>query len=236
MTAQLATNHCWAVVPAAGVGQRMQADRPKQYLPLADSTVLERTLLRLWDCNIFQKIVVSVSIDDAYWPTLPIIDQDWLIRADGGKQRADSVLSGLNALDAIADPNDWVFVHDAARPCLTSSDVLRLLSAIETSNDDVGGILALPVHDTLKRASQDRITETLDRNQIWRALTPQVFRLGILKQALSNAAANNVVATDEASAIEAMGLRPILVEGRADNIKITRPEDLDLASFYLEQQ
>jgi 2-C-methyl-D-erythritol 4-phosphate cytidylyltransferase len=229
-----ANNHCWAVVPAAGVGQRMQADRPKQYLQLADRTVLEESLLRLWRCGIFKKIVVSVSIDDAYWPTLPIIHRQWLIRADGGKQRADSVLSGLNALNAVANPNDWVFVHDAARPCITSADVMRLLSMIES--DEVGGILALPVHDTLKRASQTRITETLDRDQIWRALTPQAFRFGILKQALLSAAENDSVVTDEASAIEAMGLKPMLVEGRADNIKITRPEDLGLARFYLEQQ
>jgi 2-C-methyl-D-erythritol 4-phosphate cytidylyltransferase len=225
---------CWAVVPAAGVGQRMQADRPKQYLQLTDCTVLEHTLFRLWESGVFQKIVVSVSIDDAYWPSLPIIHSDWLMRAIGGKQRADSVLSGLQALDSIADPDDWVFVHDAARPCITSIDILRLLSSLE--NDPVGGILALPVHDTLKRALQTRIKTTLDRDQIWRALTPQMFRLGMLKQALVGAFSNDIMVTDEASAIEAMGLQPHLVEGRADNIKITRPEDLALARFYLEQQ
>lgn len=212
----------------------MQADRPKQYLQLIDCTVLEHTLFRLWESGVFQKIVVSVSIDDAYWPSLPIIHSDWLLRATGGKQRADSVLSGLRALDSIADSNDWVFVHDAARPCITSVDILRLLSSLE--NDPIGGILALPVHDTLKRALQTRIKTTLDRDQIWRALTPQMFRLGMLKQALVDAFSNDILVTDEASAIEAMGLQPNLVEGRADNIKITRPEDLALARFYLEQQ
>jgi 2-C-methyl-D-erythritol 4-phosphate cytidylyltransferase len=234
MTIKPTEQKCWAVVPAAGVGQRMQADRPKQYLRLTDCTVLEHTLLRLWGSGVFQKIVVSVSLEDAYWPTLPINQFDWLIRATGGKQRADSVLSGLQTLDAVANPNDWVFVHDAARPCLTNTDILRLLTTLK--NDPVGGILASPVHDTLKRATQCRIKATVDRNQIWRALTPQMFRLGMLKQALESAFSNNISVTDEASAIEAMGLQPMLVEGRADNIKITQPEDLALARFYLEQQ
>jgi 2-C-methyl-D-erythritol 4-phosphate cytidylyltransferase len=233
MDTQPAVN-CWAVVPAAGVGQRMQADRPKQYLQLSDCTVLEKTLQRLWESGVFKKIVVSVSTEDEYWPALPVAQQDWVIRAAGGEQRADSVLSGLKALDTIADSSDWVFVHDAARPCLTTADIFLLLSKIQ--DDPVGGILGLPVHDTLKRASQTHIVETLDRNQVWRALTPQVFRLGMLKQALLNASRNNVVVTDEASAIEAMEFQPILVEGRSDNIKITRPEDLSLARFYLEQQ
>ena len=234
MIARVSEQQCWAVVPAAGVGQRMRADRPKQYLQLTDCTVLEHTLLRLWSSGIFQKIVVSVSPEDAYWPTLPIIQSDWLIRSDGGKQRADSVLSALQALDTIADSNDWVFVHDAARPCITSADILRMLTALE--NDPVGGILALPVHDTLKRTTQIRIQTTVDRNQIWRALTPQMFRLGMLKQALVSAFNNDIAVTDDASAIEAMGFQPMLVEGRADNIKITQPEDLALARFYLEQQ
>lgn len=234
MIAQPTEQKCWAVVPAAGVGQRMQADRPKQYLQLTDCTVLEHTLLRLWGSGVFEKIVVSVSLEDAYWPTLAINQSDWLIRATGGKQRADSVLSGLQALDAIANPDDWVFVHDAARPCITSTDILRMLTVLE--NDPVGGILASPVHDALKRATKTRIKETVDRSQIWRALTPQMFRLGILKQALASAFSNNISVTDEASAIEAMGLQPMLVEGRADNIKITQPEDLALARFYLEQQ
>ncbi|HFD11780.1 MAG TPA: 2-C-methyl-D-erythritol 4-phosphate cytidylyltransferase [Crenotrichaceae bacterium] len=234
MEAKDFVKNCWAVVPAAGVGRRMLADRPKQYLQLFEQTVLEQTLLRLRGSGIFQKIVVSVSADDGYWSSLPITKKQWLIRANGGEQRADSVLSGLNVLDDLADPEDWVFVHDAARPCLTHSDLFKLRTCIE--NDSVGGILALPVHDTLKRSAQDKILETLDRRTVWRALTPQAFRLGVLKQALLDASTKGVLVTDEASAIEAMGLQPMLVEGRADNIKITRPEDLALARFYLEQQ
>ena len=234
MNSSVSDLQCWAVVPAAGVGQRMQADRPKQYLPLTDCTVLEHTLLRLWDSGVFQKIVVAVSPEDVYWPTLSIIQSKWLMCVTGGKQRADSVLCGLQALDAIADPNDWVFVHDAARPCITRTDILHMLTTL--GNDPVGGILALPVHDTLKRAIQTHIKTTVDRNQIWRALTPQMFRLGMLKKALESAHKNDITVTDDASAIEAMGFQPMLVEGRADNIKITRPEDLALARFYLEQQ
>ncbi len=234
MASPCTKKNCWAIVPAAGVGQRMQADRPKQYLPLAGFTVLEQTLQRLWDSGVFEKIVVAVSIDDGYWPTLPIAEKDWIIRADGGEQRADSVLSGIKALEAIADSSDWVFVHDAARPCITSIDIQHLKQCVE--DDSVGGILALPVHDTLKRASETRALETVDRSLIWRALTPQVFRLGMLKKAMLEAFNSDVLVTDEASAIEALGFQPLLVEGRADNIKITRPEDLALARFYLEQQ
>jgi 2-C-methyl-D-erythritol 4-phosphate cytidylyltransferase len=225
---------CWAVVPAAGVGKRMLADRPKQYLLLNNCTVLEQTLQRLWDSAIFQKVVVAVSAEDEYWPGLAIAKQPWVLRADGGKERADSVLSGLLALQELAAADDWVFVHDAARPCLTSKDVLLLLSTLQ--NDAVGGILAQPMHDTLKRSEHTRIADTVNRDHIWRALTPQMFRYATLTKALQSAAANGVVVTDEASAIEASGLQPMLVEGRSDNIKITRPEDLALAQFYLEQQ
>jgi len=234
VSSQAKNANCWAVVPAAGVSRRMQADRPKQYLPLLSSTVLEQTLLRLWRSGLFRAIVVSISVEDQYWPTLAVANNDWIVRANGGEQRADSVLSGLSALEGLADPSDWVFVHDAARPCLTSSDIHKLKRQI--NNDPVGGILALPIHDTLKRADQGRIVDTLDRSTIWRALTPQAFRLGMLKQALSDASCQGITVTDEASAIQTMGLQPILVEGRADNLKITRPEDLALAHFYLEQR
>jgi 2-C-methyl-D-erythritol 4-phosphate cytidylyltransferase len=223
----------WAIVPAAGAGKRMQADRPKQYLELAGKTVIEQTLSRLLQANVFDAIVVAVSEQDPYWPTLSISQHKNIITAPGGKERADSVLSALKTIRDKASDDDWVLVHDAARPCITATDIQYLIDSLV--NDDVGGILALSSHDTLKNVQGNCITETLDRSHIWRALTPQMFRYGMLKIALEEAQGNPAI-TDDASALELKGLQPKIVEGRPDNIKITRPEDLPLAQFYMEQQ
>ena len=224
---------CWAVVPAAGVGKRMQADRPKQYLPLAGKTVIEHTLARLLQSGAFQAVAVAISVEDPYWPELEIATHPEVITAPGGKERADSVLSALKALQGRAVENDWVLVHDAARPCLTGEDIRLLITTLK--DDAIGGILALSSHDTLKQVDGDTISATLDRKHIWRALTPQMFRYGMLRDALQQAEGNPAI-TDEASALEIQGFRPKIVEGRPDNIKITRPEDLALAQFYMEQQ
>lgn len=223
----------WAVVPAAGVGKRMQADRPKQYLELCGRTVLEQTLERLLRTGIFTAVAVAISVEDPYWPALAVSKHRGIITAAGGKERADSVLSALQTIGDRAADEDWVLVHDAARPCITETDVKRLIETLKA--DETGGILALSSHDTLKKVDGRSILGTLDRAHIWRALTPQMFRYGLLKQALTAAQGNSAV-TDEASALELLGLRPKIVEGRADNIKITRPEDLALAQFYLERQ
>ncbi len=223
----------WAVVPAAGVGKRMQADRPKQYLLLAGKAVLEQTITRLLQADVFSAIAVAVSREDPYWPELACSSHEKIVTAAGGKERADSVLSALRSLRDKASDDDWVLVHDAARPCLTSSDVHKLIETLK--KDDVGGILALSSHDTLKKSQGSHVSETIDRSIIWRALTPQMFRYGMLKQALEQAEGNPAI-TDEASALEMQGLQPKIVEGRSDNIKITRPEDLALAQFYMEQQ
>jgi len=224
---------CWAVVPAAGVGKRMQADRPKQYLPLAGKTVIEHTLSRLLDSGAFQAVSVAISVEDPYWPELEISKNPNVITAPGGKERADSVLSALKALEGRATEEDWVLVHDAARPCLTPSDIHLQIDTLK--NDSVGGILALSSHDTLKRVDGDTITATIDRKHVWRALTPQMFKYGMLRDALQQTEGNPAI-TDEASALELLGFQPKIVEGRPDNIKITRPEDLALAQFYMEQQ
>jgi 2-C-methyl-D-erythritol 4-phosphate cytidylyltransferase len=223
----------WGVVPAAGVGKRMQSDRPKQYLDLGGTTVIEQTLARLLQAEIFAAVAVAISVEDPYWPELEISRHPAIVTAAGGKERADSVLSGLKSIREKASDEDWVLVHDAARPCLTALDIHKLVG--ELIDDEVGGILALSSHDTLKNVNNDRIAGTLDRTHIWRALTPQMFRYGMLKDALE-AAKGNPAVTDEASALELQGLQPRIVEGRPDNIKITRPEDLALAQFYLEQQ
>ena len=224
----------WGVVPAAGVGKRMQADRPKQYLELAGKTVIEHTLERLLQSGIFECVAVAISTEDTYWPDLDIAQHHQVLTAEGGRERADSVLSALIALQDKASSEDWVLVHDAARPCITTADIRLLLDSVKA--DAIGGILALSSHDTLKQVAGNRITQTIDRSNIWRALTPQIFRYSALIDALQDAAQQGFDVTDEASALELKGLQPIIVEGRPDNIKITRPEDLPLANFYLEQQ
>ena len=228
------TTTFWGIVPAAGVGKRMNADRPKQYLPLTDSqTVLEHTLARLIAAQIFQKIVVAISDGDPYWENLPLARHEKIIRAKGGKERADSVLNALAEIENQAKEHDWVLVHDAARPCISRQDIEKLI--VKLKDDKIGGILALSSHDTLKDVEGNQILSTHDRNRIWRALTPQMFRYGALKTALQIHQGNGAI-TDESSALEMQGFCPKIVEGRPDNIKITRPEDLALARFYLLQQ
>ena len=228
-----ASQKIWAVVPAAGVGKRMNADRPKQYLELAGKTVIEHTLSRLLQAEVFAAVAVAISEEDPYWSELSIASHEKIITAAGGKERADSVLSGLHAIRTQATDDDWVLVHDAARPCITHADIHHLIESL--INDEVGGILALPCADTLKNVQGKNILGTVDRSVIWRALTPQMFRYGTLKNALEHAVGNPVI-TDEASALELQGLQPKIVEGRPDNIKITRPEDLALAQFFMAQQ
>lgn len=224
----------WIIIPAAGVGKRMGADRPKQYLPLLGKSVIEQTI----DCFIthsrVERIVVALSRDDGYWPELDISRSPYIVRAEGGAERCHSVLNALDALQEKADQDDWVLVHDAARPCLTRGDLDKLID--ELSSDEVGGILAVPVRDTMKRGDgKGHIAHTEDRNDLWHALTPQMFRFALLRDALRRSLADAFVVTDEASAIEHVGLKPRLVEGRADNIKVTRPEDLALAGYFLEK-
>ena len=216
----------WLVIPAAGIGARMAADRPKQYLQVAGRSILEHTLQRFLDHPALRGVVVSLAADDPYWPVLAVASDPRIRRAAGGRERADSVLAGLETLknEGAAD-DDWVLVHDAARPNLALEDLQRLLDSL--ADDPVGGLLAVPARDTLKRAGADgRVQETVDRSVIWQAYTPQMFRLGALHQALAQALRAQVAITDEASAMEWAGLAPRLVEGRADNLKVTRPEDL----------
>ncbi len=222
-----ATPAFWAVVPAAGVGARMAADRPKQYLQLGGRTILEHSLNCFLDHPSVKGVVVSLAADDPFWPTLPCANDSRIQRANGGRERADSVLNALLLLHAQgAADSDWVLVHDAARPNLARSDLDRLL--LELADDPVGGLLAVPARDTLKRADANgRVSATVDRSTIWQAYTPQMFRLGALHRALADSLVAEVAITDEASAIEWSGQAPRLIEGRNDNIKVTRPEDLE---------
>ncbi|MGH8465814.1 MAG: 2-C-methyl-D-erythritol 4-phosphate cytidylyltransferase [Pseudomonas sp.] len=222
----------WAVIPAAGVGARMAADRPKQYLQLGGQTILEHSLDCFLDHPCVKGVVVSVAADDPYWPGLRCATDPRIQRAEGGQERADSVLNALLLLHAQgAADSDWVLVHDAARPNLARSDLDRLLG--ELADDPVGGLLAVPARDTLKQANADgRVSKTIDRSTVWQAYTPQMFRLGALHRALADSLVADVAITDESSAIEWAGQSPRLIEGRSDNIKVTRPEDLE----YLRQR
>lgn len=229
------TDNVWAVVPAAGIGSRMLADKPKQYLLLDNKPVLQHTLERLAAHPHIKGIVLALADDDPWWSELEFNPDCELLFAKGGKERADSVLNALHALAVHTDDDPWVMVHDAARPCLRQQDIDRMLEMLLTHQ--VGGILGIPVNDTVKRADADnQILETVDRHGLWRAATPQMFRLGILKKALETASKQGLTVTDEASAIELAGWQPMMVEGHQDNIKITVPQDLALASLYMQQQ
>lgn len=224
----------WVLVPAAGVGKRMSSAIPKQYLPLAGRPVIAHTLTTLLGHPSIAGGVVAIGAEDEWWPLVAaeLNTAKLLLVVTGGTERCHSVLNGLEALREQGTPSDWVLVHDAARPCLTAGDLGRLLA--ELADDPVGGLLAIPVRDTLKQAdATGRVAATVDRSRLWHALTPQMFRLGRLHEALRAALARGLLVTDEAAAMEAAGFAPRLVEGRADNLKITRPEDLALAEFYL---
>ena len=223
-----------AIVPAAGIGTRMCADQPKQYLPLFDRTVLEQTLNRLLALPFIDCIVVAISKSDCDWETLAASSNSRIVTVQGGAERCHSVLNALDYLAPLSEKQDWVLVHDAARPCVRTSDVLLLKTML--AEDPVGGILAAPVRDTMKRAIENRIQTTIERAQLWHALTPQMFRFNLLYQALKAAISKQLPVTDESSALELAGYHPRIIEGQQDNIKITHPGDLQLAELYLQQQ
>lgn len=218
-----------AVVPAAGIGSRMQAEHPKQYLTIGDKTLLEHAVAGLLRHPRIVKAIVAISADDIWFHRLPLAIDPRVVVVQGGGERADSVLAGLRQ----AGDAPWVLVHDAARPCL-HPDCLEKLLAL-TARSTIGGILAAPVRDTMKRGEpgQPAIAHTVDRVDLWHALTPQLFPRELLHDCLTRALNEGANITDEASALEYCGYHPELIHGRADNIKVTRPEDLALAEFYL---
>jgi 2-C-methyl-D-erythritol 4-phosphate cytidylyltransferase len=224
----------WAVVPAAGAGRRMAADVPKQYLDIDGKTVLEHSLEALLSSRYISAVVVVIAADDERWPLLQSYYHGRpLTTVTGGTERCHSVLKGLDQLAQTARNEDWVLVHDAARPCLAAADIETLIDSV--GDDAVGGLLGVPVADTMKRVDADGLVEqTVARAGLWHALTPQMFRLGLLRTALQQSLAAGRLVTDEAAAMEFAGHRPRMVQGRRDNIKITLPADLALAEFYLQ--
>lgn len=219
-------------MPAAGAGRRFGGETPKQYLELAGRPVIEHALAPFLADARCRGAVVAVAADDARWPALGVAAHPKVRTATGGAERRDSVAAGLAAVAAASgEPDPWILVHDAARPCVPRADLEALLDALRASPD--GALLAAPVADTLKLDGGDgRVARTVPRERLWRALTPQAFRLRRLRAGLAAAAA----ATDEASAVEALGDRPRLVAGAPTNVKITRPTDLEFARRVLQEE
>ncbi|MGE6232336.1 2-C-methyl-D-erythritol 4-phosphate cytidylyltransferase [Aeromonas media] len=218
-----------AIVPAAGIGSRMGADCPKQYLTLAGKTILEHTLGCLLSHPAIVRVIVALAPHDEWFEQLAVAADPRVLRVEGGSERAYSVLNALHVAEG-----KWVLVHDAARPCLTQGDLDALIASAMACD---GAILGSRVRDTMKRTDgAGNIVATVEREQLWHALTPQMFPTGTLKRALEEGLVLGALITDEASAMERAGFTVKMVEGRADNIKVTRPEDLSLAELFLQQQ
>ncbi|QIO08767.1 2-C-methyl-D-erythritol 4-phosphate cytidylyltransferase [Acinetobacter lanii] len=224
----------WAIIPAAGSGSRFSKTALKQYQTIQNKTVLEHTIQRLTALPL-SGYVLAISEQDDVAKTLNFNDPDKAMFCLGGAERVDSVLNGLRYLSDIASDEDWVFVHDAARPCV-SIECLECLLATAIESDQ-SAILAIPVRDTLKCVSETHdIEKTVDRSQLWQAQTPQMAKLGVLRKAIEFALEKGISITDEASALETLGKTVQVVAGRSDNIKITYPEDLELAKLILQSQ
>jgi 2-C-methyl-D-erythritol 4-phosphate cytidylyltransferase len=225
----------WCVVPAAGRGARFGVAFPKQYAPLVGVPMLVRTLDRLLSHPRVRGAMVALSADDELWPSITELEGKPVRTCLGGRERADSVLAALDALAEFCGPDDWVMVHDAARPCVRHDDIDALLERGLGHGD--GALLAAPIRDTVKRGSAGAaLIESVDRASLWRALTPQLFPYRALRDALRTVLADPAASagiTDEASAFEAIGRRPLLVQGADDNIKVTTLHDLALAEFIL---
>jgi 2-C-methyl-D-erythritol 4-phosphate cytidylyltransferase len=232
----------WAVIPAGGKGLRFGSQVPKQYMPVAGRPVLDHVLAAFLKTKVFKAVVVPVPPDDRRFDELALSNNDCVYSIQGGAERADSVQAGLDWIQAQgAHADDWVFVHDAARPLITQHELHGLVDAIESSTCP-GVVLGIPAADTLKRVDQINpcpeesdscIAETVDRTGLWHAMTPQVFRLGGLSEALQAAKQSGLVVTDESQAMEANGRLPWLIRGRRSNIKLTYPEDLELIEALL---
>ncbi|WP_226810316.1 2-C-methyl-D-erythritol 4-phosphate cytidylyltransferase [Candidatus Steffania adelgidicola] len=220
-----------AIVPAAGIGSRMQALLPKQYLTIGDKTLLEHAIGVLLSQTCIRQVIVAINPADRWYERLPIATNPRVHAVTGGKIRATSVMAALRGGFSAT----WVLVHDAVRPCLHQDDLCRLLAI--TTHTDVGGLLASPVRDTMKRANSHTniVAHTVDRVDLWHAMTPQLFTRDLLKNSLERALREGATVTDEASAIEYCTYAPLLVTGRSDNVKVTYPEDLALARFFFSQ-
>ena len=216
----------YLVMPASGMGKRMKSETPKQYLKLSNGlTIIDQCLKTLLKIDIISGFVIALSEKDTLFKSSIYFNHSkMLASAKGGKERFNSVLNALNSLNETAQPNDWILVHDSVRPCVKKSDIEMLIR--EASKDSIGGILATNATDTVKEKNASGSISTIDRNKLYMAQTPQMFRFGILKEAIENAIKLGSEITDESEAIEALGLSPKVVKGNLINFKITYPEDL----------
>lgn len=229
------TAKIWAIVPAAGQGLRFSNSMPKQFFELNGQLVAEHSLSRLLAVPQIEQVIVPCDMNCNEWSKVVSIDHAKIKQVSGGEQRAYSVLNGLLSVDSLASDDDWVLVHDIARPCITTEDINQLITAVE--GHAVGGILVSRVDSTLKKVTSDNyIAATVDRAEHRLAQTPQIFRYGLLKEAINACLDENVIPTDEAFAVESAGYRVLCVEGRRDNLKITRQEDLAVASAIMKSQ
>jgi len=225
----------WAILPAAGIGRRMGSTTPKQYLPLNGVPVIAHSLQKISRLSCLGKIVVVLHPADVWWEHLALAEDGRITTVYGGAERFQSVLNGLKSLSLLASDEDWVLVHDAVRPCVRVDDMNKLIDQLTLH--PVGGLLGVSVVDTLKRTDADgAVQETVDRSQYWQAQTPQMFRYGMLLDALQQLIASAAAVTDEAAAIERLGHKPQMGAGHKDNIKITHESDLDIASPNLLPQ
>lgn len=225
----------WAVIPAAGSGQRFGASTPKQFLRLAGKPVIQHAIDALLALPDLQRLVVATAADDPHWNQLPAAGDARITAITGGATRAASVLAGLQHLQNLAAADDWVLVHDAARPLITAGQIEQLRAAL--AGHAVGGVLAVPVADTVKRCNRDgAIEQTVDRSTLWAAQTPQLFRYQLLCDSLTAALQAGVEVTDEAQAVELAGHTAQVVEGSPDNFKITLPAQLELAEYLMARR
>ena len=222
-----------AIVPAAGVGKRMLSACPKQYLQLGGETILEHTVKRLLSVKDICRVIIALGPEDGYFAETSLSKHPDVTTVVGGKERVDSVLAGLKAIDS--DRYPWALVHDAARPCVPKQDIEALIGRCRETGE--GGLLAAQVRDTMKRGNgSNQVVETVEREALWHALTPQMYPVKQLQAAIEKALEDKVQITDESSAIEHAGHTSLLVAGSSENLKITRPDDLALAEFILIRQ
>ncbi len=229
----------WAVIPAGGVGTRMLAGQPKQYLSLHRKPLVEHTIARLARVPQIDRMVIGIAKSDTQWRNLDFPEKQHVTPIEAGSQRVDTVENCLRYIIREGGQQDWALVHDAARPCVRPSEIQNLIEAIIQANS--GGLLALPMSDTLKRGAQVdsqavRVIDTIPRENLWRAMTPQMFKVGELHAAIVRARGQGVQITDEASAMEAFGVQPLLIPSSPDNIKITHPDDIRFADMILSAQ
>ena len=221
----------WAIVPAAGIGHRYGSAIPKQYLPLCGTPVLLHSIQRLLKIEEIEKILIPLSSEDTLWKNLGF-SHPKVKTIIGGRERSQSVINALEDLSNVAKDKDWVLIHDAVRPCVTEFDLKKIITAVR--NEDVGGLLACQVVDTIKELDDSqRAVKTIDREKLWCALTPQIFKYDLLKKALQATVLSGQSVTDEASAIELLGLSPKIIPGDKTNIKITCAEDMALAELII---